>query len=63
MYAFLSLSLSLSIRYASIHSHQSRDLGRRDDLWSLLYLMIEFVVGMYVCVCVSVCAVLAVLEF
>mmetsp|Transcript_14316 Transcript_14316/g.19863 ORF Transcript_14316/g.19863 Transcript_14316/m.19863 type:complete len:729 (-) Transcript_14316:56-2242(-) len=32
-------------RYASIHSHQSRDLGRRDDLWSVLYLLIEFAQG------------------
>eukprot|EP00009_Paramoeba_aestuarina_P004441 CAMPEP_0201515182 /NCGR_PEP_ID=MMETSP0161_2-20130828/6822_1 /ASSEMBLY_ACC=CAM_ASM_000251 /TAXON_ID=180227 /ORGANISM="Neoparamoeba aestuarina, Strain SoJaBio B1-5/56/2" /LENGTH=820 /DNA_ID=CAMNT_0047911943 /DNA_START=79 /DNA_END=2541 /DNA_ORIENTATION=+ len=32
-------------RYASIHSHQSRDLGRRDDLWSVLYLLIEFALG------------------
>ncbi len=32
-------------RYASINSHQSRDLGRRDDLWSVLYLLIEFAQG------------------
>lgn len=32
-------------RYASIHSHQSRDLGRRDDLWSVFYLLIEFAQG------------------
>jgi len=32
-------------RYASIHSHQSRDLGRRDDLWSLFYLMVESALG------------------
>lgn len=32
-------------RYASIHSHLSRDLGRRDDLWSLLYVLIEFANG------------------
>eukprot|EP01104_Vermistella_antarctica_P015649 TRINITY_DN5186_c1_g2_i1.p1 TRINITY_DN5186_c1_g2~~TRINITY_DN5186_c1_g2_i1.p1 ORF type:complete len:848 (-),score=214.51 TRINITY_DN5186_c1_g2_i1:44-2587(-) len=29
-------------RYASINSHQSKDLSRRDDLWSLLYVLIEF---------------------
>lgn len=28
-------------RYASIHSHEGADLGRRDDLWSLFYLLIE----------------------
>ena len=32
-------------RYASINSHLSRDLGRRDDLWSLLYVLIEFAKG------------------
>eukprot|EP01095_Lingulamoeba_sp_RSL-Kostka_P009247 TRINITY_DN3185_c0_g2_i1.p1 TRINITY_DN3185_c0_g2~~TRINITY_DN3185_c0_g2_i1.p1 ORF type:complete len:360 (-),score=83.43 TRINITY_DN3185_c0_g2_i1:234-1313(-) len=32
-------------RYASINSHQSKDLGRRDDLWSLLYVLIEFSKG------------------
>lgn len=32
-------------RYASINSHQSKDLGRRDDLWSLLYVLIEFAKG------------------
>jgi len=32
-------------RYASINSHLSKDLGRRDDLWSLLYVLIEFVKG------------------
>jgi len=32
-------------RYASINSHQSKDLGRRDDLWSLFYLMVEFAQG------------------
>lgn len=32
-------------RYASINSHLSRDLGRRDDLWSVLYILIEFSKG------------------
>eukprot|EP01096_Ripella_sp_DP13-Kostka_P018283 TRINITY_DN9848_c0_g1_i1.p1 TRINITY_DN9848_c0_g1~~TRINITY_DN9848_c0_g1_i1.p1 ORF type:complete len:827 (+),score=356.27 TRINITY_DN9848_c0_g1_i1:189-2669(+) len=32
-------------RYASINSHQSKDLSRRDDLWSLLYVLIEFAKG------------------
>lgn len=32
-------------RYASINSHLGRDLGRRDDLWSLLYMLIEFANG------------------
>eukprot|EP01012_Entosiphon_sulcatum_P013684 TRINITY_DN18883_c0_g1_i1.p1 TRINITY_DN18883_c0_g1~~TRINITY_DN18883_c0_g1_i1.p1 ORF type:complete len:533 (-),score=93.98 TRINITY_DN18883_c0_g1_i1:360-1958(-) len=29
-------------RYASINSHQSKELGRRDDLWSLFYVLVEF---------------------
>ena len=32
-------------RYASIYSHASKDLAPRDDLWSVFYLLIEFVVG------------------
>lgn len=32
-------------RYASINSHKSKELGRRDDLWSVLYLLIEFALG------------------
>eukprot|EP00003_Mantamonas_plastica_P018508 TRINITY_DN3027_c0_g2_i5.p1 TRINITY_DN3027_c0_g2~~TRINITY_DN3027_c0_g2_i5.p1 ORF type:complete len:384 (-),score=55.80 TRINITY_DN3027_c0_g2_i5:22-1173(-) len=32
-------------RYASIHSHHGKDLGRRDDLLSLFYVIIEFLVG------------------
>lgn len=32
-------------RYASINSHFGRDLGRRDDLWSLLYMLVEFANG------------------
>lgn len=32
-------------RYASINSHLSKDLGRRDDLWSIFYMLIEFIQG------------------
>ena len=32
-------------RYASINSHLSKELSRRDDLWSLLYVLIEFTSG------------------
>ena len=28
-------------RYASVHSHQSQELSRRDDMWSLLYMLLE----------------------
>eukprot|EP01063_Lacrimia_lanifica_P009440 TRINITY_DN1644_c0_g1_i2.p1 TRINITY_DN1644_c0_g1~~TRINITY_DN1644_c0_g1_i2.p1 ORF type:complete len:587 (+),score=178.57 TRINITY_DN1644_c0_g1_i2:130-1890(+) len=29
-------------RYASIHSHKQMELGRRDDLWCLFYVLVEF---------------------
>uniref|UniRef100_A0A7S3GKX4 Protein kinase domain-containing protein n=2 Tax=Palpitomonas bilix TaxID=652834 RepID=A0A7S3GKX4_9EUKA len=32
-------------RYASINSHLSKELSRRDDLWSLFYVLIEFWTG------------------
>lgn len=32
-------------RYASINSHLSKELARRDDMWSLFYLIIEFMKG------------------
>ena len=32
-------------RYASIFVHREEDLSRRDDLWSLLYILVEFVTG------------------
>ena len=34
-----------SSKYASIYTHQNEDQGRRDDVWSLLYLLVEFVDG------------------
>lgn len=32
-------------RYASINSHKCRELGRRDDLWSVFYVLLEFTMG------------------
>eukprot|EP00292_Cryptomonas_paramecium_P008477 CAMPEP_0113708036 /NCGR_PEP_ID=MMETSP0038_2-20120614/28745_1 /TAXON_ID=2898 /ORGANISM="Cryptomonas paramecium" /LENGTH=275 /DNA_ID=CAMNT_0000633671 /DNA_START=175 /DNA_END=998 /DNA_ORIENTATION=- /assembly_acc=CAM_ASM_000170 len=32
-------------RYASINSHLSKELSRRDDLWSVFYVLIEFLTG------------------
>lgn len=32
-------------RYASVASHKSKELARRDDLWSLFYVLVEFGVG------------------
>ena len=32
-------------RYASVNSHQCKELSPRDDLWSIFYMMIEFATG------------------
>jgi serine/threonine protein kinase len=32
-------------RYASLNSHKMKELGRRDDLWSVFYSLIEFALG------------------
>mmetsp|Transcript_10709 Transcript_10709/g.40089 ORF Transcript_10709/g.40089 Transcript_10709/m.40089 type:complete len:325 (+) Transcript_10709:585-1559(+) len=32
-------------RYASINSHKCKELGRRDDFWSIFYVLIEFSLG------------------
>ncbi|KAJ3370815.1 Tau-tubulin kinase 2 [Allomyces arbusculus] len=32
-------------RYASLAAHESRELARRDDLWSVLYLLVEALMG------------------
>ncbi|VDQ04324.1 unnamed protein product, partial [Trichobilharzia regenti] len=34
-----------TVRYASINAHSHQDLARRDDLWSLVYMFIEFICG------------------
>ena len=34
-----------SSKYASIFAHQNEDQGRRDDLWSLFYMLVEFLEG------------------
>ena len=34
-----------TVRYASINAHQSHELGRHDDLWSVFYLLIELANG------------------
>ena len=31
--------------YSSLHSHEARDLGRRDDLWALWYVLLELLRG------------------
>lgn len=34
-----------TVRYASINAHMNREMGRHDDLWSLFYMIVEFVNG------------------
>jgi serine/threonine protein kinase len=34
-----------TLPYASVNSHMSRELGRRDDLWSWLYSVVEIATG------------------
>lgn len=34
-----------TVRYASRNAHQNRELGRHDDLWSMFYMLVEFVSG------------------
>lgn len=34
-----------TVRYASVNAHHNREMGRHDDLWSLLYMLVEFVNG------------------
>ncbi|XP_076306065.1 uncharacterized protein LOC143222857 isoform X2 [Tachypleus tridentatus] len=34
-----------TVRYASINAHKNKEMGRHDDLWSLFYMIVEFVNG------------------
>eukprot|EP00057_Strongylocentrotus_purpuratus_P032498 XP_787864.3 PREDICTED: protein piccolo isoform X2 [Strongylocentrotus purpuratus] len=34
-----------TVRYASVNAHRNREMGRHDDLWSLFYMLVEFVIG------------------
>lgn len=34
-----------TVRYASFNTHLNKELGRHDDLWSMLYMLIEMVTG------------------
>lgn len=34
-----------TVRYASVNAHLNKELGRHDDLWSLYYMLGEFIVG------------------
>ncbi|KAL8622830.1 hypothetical protein ACOMHN_026951 [Nucella lapillus] len=34
-----------TVRYASINAHRNKEMGRHDDLWSLFYMLVEFMAG------------------
>ncbi|CAK9302848.1 unnamed protein product [Gordionus sp. m RMFG-2023] len=34
-----------TVRYASVNAHHNKDLSRRDDIWSLFYVLVEFALG------------------
>lgn len=34
-----------TVRYASLNAHKNREMGRHDDLWSLFYMICEFING------------------
>lgn len=34
-----------TVRYASVNAHRNQEMGRHDDLWSLFYMLCEFVNG------------------
>ncbi|KAK3750724.1 hypothetical protein QZH41_017277, partial [Actinostola sp. cb2023] len=34
-----------TVRYASTNAHDNKEMGRHDDLWSFLYLMVECAIG------------------
>eukprot|EP01129_Flabellula_baltica_P010128 TRINITY_DN4243_c0_g1_i1.p1 TRINITY_DN4243_c0_g1~~TRINITY_DN4243_c0_g1_i1.p1 ORF type:complete len:364 (+),score=71.51 TRINITY_DN4243_c0_g1_i1:57-1148(+) len=34
-----------TVRYASLNSHSREDLGRRDDMWSVFYILMELLKG------------------
>ncbi|VDO93531.1 unnamed protein product [Soboliphyme baturini] len=34
-----------TVRYASLTAHKNREMSRKDDLWSLFYMIVEFIHG------------------
>ncbi|XP_076441660.1 uncharacterized protein LOC143280835 [Babylonia areolata] len=34
-----------TVRYASVNAHRNNEMGRHDDLWSLFYMLVEFLAG------------------
>ena len=41
----MPLFISNKFRYASVNAHNNSEMGRHDDLWSLFYMLIEFLHG------------------
>ena len=35
-----------TVRYASLNAHNNKEMGRHDDLWSLFYMVVEFITGL-----------------
>ena len=36
-----------TVRYASLNAHNNKEMGRHDDLWSLFYMVVEFITGKF----------------
>ncbi|MFH4978151.1 hypothetical protein AB6A40_004860 [Gnathostoma spinigerum] len=34
-----------TVRYAAVSAHKNKEMGRQDDLWSLFYMLVEFIKG------------------
>ena len=34
-----------TVRYAAVSAHKNKEMGRQDDLWSLFYMLAEFLQG------------------
>ncbi|CAD5230965.1 unnamed protein product [Bursaphelenchus okinawaensis] len=34
-----------TVRYAAVSAHKNKEMGRQDDLWSLFYMLVEFLQG------------------
>ncbi|KAH7730522.1 Protein R90.1 [Aphelenchoides avenae] len=39
------LGFAVPVRYAAVSAHKNKEMGRQDDLWSLFYMLAEFLQG------------------